>query len=151
MKLFLTIISLLLPVASFAQDAANVAPAVAAAGSAPAAPGVESLIFQLVIIFVIFYFLLIRPQQRKMKAHVAMTTALKKGDKVILGSGFKGKVVKAVEGDKFVDVEIAENVIVTVLRSAVTENEDKIMLVKANKGDLIEGAVNDNKKTKKSK
>jgi preprotein translocase subunit YajC len=146
MKLFIFAISLLTPLISLAQEAATVAPAVAGA-EAPAAPGVESLIFQLVIIFVIFYFLLIRPQQRKMKAHVAMTAALKKGDRVILASGFKGKVVKAVEGDKFVDVEIAENVIVTVLRSAVTENEDKIIPVKAAKSET----ANDNKKTKKLK
>lgn len=146
MKYVFVLISLLLPALSFAQDTAAVSAASAGAAT-PAAPGVESLIFQLVIIFVIFYFLLIRPQQRKMKAHVAMVAALKKGDRVILSAGFKGKVVKAVEGDKFVDVEIAENVVVTVSRSSITDNEDKPQPVKSIKAET----ANDNKKAKKSK
>jgi preprotein translocase subunit YajC len=50
-----------------------------------------------------------------------MATGLKKGDKVITGAGFVGVVTKAVEGDKFVDVEIAKGVEVKVLRSSITE------------------------------
>ena len=125
MKYILTLITYLLPAIAFAQDTAAVG--VTGADAAGANPGIESLVIQLGIIFVIFYFLLIRPQQKKFKAHTQMVLGLKKGDKVLTGGGFVGTVTKAPEGDRFVDVEIANGVEVKVLRSTITElTTDKI-------------------------
>jgi preprotein translocase subunit YajC len=115
MKYILTLISYLLPTLALAQTTATT-------GAADAGqPGVESLVIQLGIIFVIFYFLLIRPQQKKFKAHTQMVQGLKKGDKVVTGGGFLGTITKADSEDKFVSVEIANGVEVKVLRSSVNE------------------------------
>ncbi len=73
----------------------------------------------LVLIFVVFYFLLIRPQQRKQKEHRSMLTALRRGDRVITGGGILGTVNKVVS-DEEVTVDIANNVQVRVLRSTIT-------------------------------
>ncbi|MCE3232510.1 MAG: protein translocase subunit yajC [Rickettsiaceae bacterium] len=92
------------------------------AQSAPAAgePGLVANLLPLLLIFVVFYFLLIRPQQQKLKAHGALVEALKKGDEVITAGGILGKVVKA-EEDKILHVEIANDVVIRVNRSAVTD------------------------------
>ncbi len=74
----------------------------------------------LVLIFVVFYFLLIRPQQKKAKMHRSMVEAVKRGDKVITGGGLVGTVTKASEGNE-IQVEIAEGVRVKVLRHTLTE------------------------------
>ena len=73
----------------------------------------------LVLIFVIFYFLLIRPQQKARKDRRAMLDNLRRGDDVITGGGIIGKVTK-VNNDTEVTVEIAENVKVTIARSTIT-------------------------------
>ena len=67
----------------------------------------------LILIFVIFYFFLIRPQQKKVKEHKAMVEALKKGDKIVTSGGITGTITRVVDNDK-VEVEIAENVTVEV-------------------------------------
>ena len=72
----------------------------------------------IVLIFVIFYFLLIRPQQKKMKEHRAMVEALRRGDQVITQGGLVGKVVK-VKDDGELEVEIAEGVKVRVIKSTI--------------------------------
>ena len=74
----------------------------------------------LVLIFAVFYFLLIRPQQKKMKEHRAMVEASSKGDKVITAGGLMGAITK-IEDDKIALVEISENVNVKVVRSTITE------------------------------
>ncbi len=74
----------------------------------------------LVLIFVVFYFLLIRPHQKKAKMHRTMVEAVKRGDKVITGGGLVGTVTKAPEGNE-IQVEIAEGVRVKVLRHTLTE------------------------------
>ena len=74
----------------------------------------------LVLIFVVFYFLLIRPQQKKMKTHRTMVEALKRGDKVVTGGGLLGTVTKALEGSE-IQVEIADGVRVKVMRSTIQE------------------------------
>lgn len=71
----------------------------------------------LVLIMAVFYFLIMRPQQKKFKAHQAMVAALKAGDKVVLASGFKGTVKKA--GEQFFTVEIARGIDVEVERNAI--------------------------------
>lgn len=73
----------------------------------------------LVLIFVVFYFLLIRPQQKKQKDHRTMLDALRRGDRVVTGGGILGTVSKVVGTDE-VEVDIAANVRVRVLRSTIT-------------------------------
>ena len=70
----------------------------------------------LVLIFVIFYFFLIRPQQKKVKDHKAMVEALKRGDKVITSGGIVGTVERIIDNDK-VEVQIAENINLAVFRA----------------------------------
>ena len=69
----------------------------------------------LILIFVIFYFFLIRPQQKKVKEHKAMVESLKKGDKVVTSGGITGTISRVVDNDK-VEVEIADNITVEVIR-----------------------------------
>jgi len=69
----------------------------------------------LILIFVIFYFFLIRPQQKKVKEHRAMVESLKKGDKIVTSGGITGTITRVIDNDK-VEVEIADNVTVEVIR-----------------------------------
>ncbi len=71
----------------------------------------------LILIFVAMYFLLIRPQQKKMKLHQEMVAALAKGDEVTTNGGILGKIVSL--DDSFVTVEIAQNVSIKLQRSAI--------------------------------
>jgi preprotein translocase subunit YajC len=73
----------------------------------------------LVLVFVIFYLLLIRPQQKRMKEHQAEIAAVKKGDRVVTGGGLIGKVTKV--GDTEVEVELAQNVRVQALKSTLSQ------------------------------
>ena len=70
----------------------------------------------LILIFVIFYFFLIRPQQKKVKDHKAMVEGLKRGDKVITSGGITGTVERLIDNDK-IEVEIAENVKVEIVKA----------------------------------
>ncbi len=70
----------------------------------------------LILIFVIFYFFLIRPQQKKVKEHKAMVEALKRGDVVITSGGITGTVERIIDNEK-VEVEIAENVKVEIVKA----------------------------------
>ena len=72
----------------------------------------------LILIFVIFYFFLIRPQQKKVKEHKAMVSALKRGDEVVTSGGIVGKVEKVYEDDK-IDLAISENVSVKIVKSTI--------------------------------
>ncbi len=73
----------------------------------------------LILIFVVFYFLLIRPQQKKMKDHKATLSAIRRGDKVVTGGGIVGNVTKVVD-DNEVMVEIADGVKVKVQRALIS-------------------------------
>ena len=75
----------------------------------------------LILIFLIMYFLLIRPQQKKVKEHQAMVAALRRGDRVVTQGGLLGKVTRVKEGDAEIEVEIAPNVKVQVVRSTVAQ------------------------------
>ena len=72
----------------------------------------------LILIFVIFYFFLIRPQQKKVKEHKQMVSTLKRGDEVITSGGIVGRVERILGDDK-VDILISENVTVQVIQSTV--------------------------------
>ena len=74
----------------------------------------------LVLIFVVFYILLIRPQQKKVKAHKMLVEALGRGDRVVTGGGLMGTVSKVI-GDNELQVEIAEGVRVRVVRHTIQE------------------------------
>ena len=73
----------------------------------------------LILIFVIFYFLLIRPQQRKVKEHKAMVDAVGRGDMVIASGGLIGKIVRVLEDDK-IELEISDSVTVKVVKSSIS-------------------------------
>jgi preprotein translocase subunit YajC len=96
-----------------------VSPAYAQASGAGGGDVFVSLL-PLVLIFIVFYFLLIRPQQQKMKQHKAMLEALKKGDQVLTGGGIVGKVTR-VDPDGMVMVEIAQGVQVKVLKGTISD------------------------------
>jgi len=72
----------------------------------------------LILIFVIFYFFLIRPQQKKIKDHKLMVASLKRGDQVITSGGIVGRIERVLEDDK-VDISISENVTVQVVQSTI--------------------------------
>jgi preprotein translocase subunit YajC len=74
-------------------------------------------ILMLVVLFGVFYFLLIRPQQKRVKEHKNMTDALKKGDEIVTFGGVLGRITDI--GDAFVDVEIASNIIVKVQKQSI--------------------------------
>jgi preprotein translocase subunit YajC len=79
-------------------------------------------VFPLVLVFVIFYFLMIRPQQKRMKEHQAQIAAVKKGDRVVTGGGLVGKVTKV--GDTEVEVELAQGIRVQAVKSTLTQVVD---------------------------
>jgi len=72
----------------------------------------------LILIFVIFYFFLIRPQQKKIKDHKSMVAALKRGDEVITSGGLIGRIEKVHEDDK-VDLLISDGITVKVIKSTI--------------------------------
>jgi len=92
------------------------------AQAAGAAPGGQDMLIQflpLIALVVLFYFLMIRPQQRRMKQHQALLAAIKRGDTVVLSSGVIGKVVRV--EDKDVGLEIATGVTVKVRKAMIAE------------------------------
>ena len=83
----------------------------------------EQMLIQLMplfLIFAIFYFLLIRPQQRRAKEHKEMVAGVQRGDKIVSSGGIRGKVVKVV-GEFDVEVEISQGVNVTLVKSTLAE------------------------------
>jgi preprotein translocase subunit YajC len=103
------------------------------AQAAPAAGGSDILVQMLpfVLIFVIMYFLLIRPQQRRVKAHQEMIKNVRRGDTVVLNSGMIAKVTKVID-DNEAEVEIAEGVKVKVIKSMIADVRNKTEPVPAN-------------------
>ncbi len=90
------------------------------AQGAGGAGGAFASFVPLILIFVIMYFLLIRPQQKKVKEHQAMVTALRRGDQVVTQGGIIGKVTKVKE-DGEIELEIASGVKVRVVKSTVAQ------------------------------
>ncbi|NBX06346.1 MAG: preprotein translocase subunit YajC [Betaproteobacteria bacterium] len=93
------------------------------AQTAPAAGGdMQSTLMSmlpLALMFVVLYFVMIRPQMKKQKEHAAMIAALAKGDEVITGGGLLGKVSKM--GDNFIGLEVSQGVEIQIQRSAVVQ------------------------------
>ena len=82
-------------------------------------PGALGAFLPIILIFVVFYFLLIRPQQKKMKEHKEMLAAIRRGDRIVTGGGIVGTVSKVID-DNEVQVEIAEGVRVRVHRGLIS-------------------------------
>ncbi len=97
-----------------------------AQGATGAAAGPSFLIQMIpfIAIIAIMYFLIIRPQQQRMKAHQAMIAAVKRGDVVVTSGGIIGKVVKVMENDE-VMVEIADDVRIKVVKSTIADIRSK--------------------------
>lgn len=114
------------------------------AATAPAQGSVASMFIQLGLIFLIFYFLLIRPQQKKIKQQEAMLNAIKKGDKIITNGGVYGKVVEAEPFD--LTVEIAKGVEVKIVRAMVREVINDDIKISANEKKSDKKPANSNKK-----
>ena len=92
------------------------------------AAGGASLTAQLlpfVLIFGIFYLFLIRPQQKRAKAHRELVNNVKRGDKVVTSGGLRGTIAKAVADQDYVEVEIAKDVKVELVRSMIATVEPK--------------------------
>ncbi len=96
-----------------------VTPAYAQAANAGGASALTSFI-PLILIFVIMYFLLIRPQQKKVKQHQAMVAALRRGDQVVTAGGVIGKVTKVKEAGE-IEIEIASGVKVRVIQATISQ------------------------------
>jgi len=90
----------------------------------------------IVLIFVVFYFLLIRPQQKKVKQHRDMLSMVKRGDRVLTGGGIIGTVTRVKDNDELV-IEIAEGVKITVLRGTLSDV--------LSRGEPAAGSGNDNR------
>jgi preprotein translocase subunit YajC len=88
-------------------------------------PGMLTQLLPFILIFVVFYFLLIRPQQKRAKDHKNLVNSLKRGDQVVTSGGIKGKVTKAADGSEIITVEIAKGIEVEVVRAMVAEVRDK--------------------------
>ncbi|WP_066769689.1 preprotein translocase subunit YajC [Sphingobium sp. CCH11-B1] len=100
------------------------------AGGQASGAGILVQMAPLVLIFVVFYFLLIRPQQKKMKEHKAKIDAVKKGDQVVTGGGLVGKVVRV--DDIYVDIELAPGMKVKAVKSTLAEVIDPATAKPAN-------------------
>lgn len=98
----------------FISDALAEAPA---AGAAAGQPDPIASFLPLIVIFVIFYFLLIRPQSKRAKEHKAMVAALTKGDEVVTNGGLLGRI-SAID-DSFITLEISDGVEVNIQRNAI--------------------------------
>jgi preprotein translocase subunit YajC len=105
----------------------------AATGAAPA--GATDILIQfapILLLVVIFWLLIFRPQQKRMKAHQAMIAAVTRGDTVVTTGGLVGKVTKAVDGEDF-EVEIAQGTRVKVTRGSIQDVRNKSTPVNDNK------------------
>ena len=78
-----------------------------------------------VLIFVVFYFFLIRPQQKRAKEHREMVSQLRRGDKLITSGGLVGTVTKSVDAQETVEVEIAKDVKVNIMRTMIADKRSK--------------------------
>jgi preprotein translocase subunit YajC len=101
-----------------------ITPAFAQAAGAPGGGDMFMQLMPFALVLIIMYFLLIRPQQRRVKAHQEMVKNLRRGDVVVLNSGMIAKVSKVID-DHEIEAEIADNVRVRVIRAMVAELKSK--------------------------
>jgi preprotein translocase subunit YajC len=91
----------------------------ASAGAAPAGGGME-MIIMLAVCGLVFFFMIYRPQAKRVKEHKSLMSALTKGDEILTQGGIVGKIVKVSDEKDFIVVSIAENTEVTVQKGAIT-------------------------------
>ncbi|MFO1034777.1 MAG: preprotein translocase subunit YajC [Hyphomicrobiales bacterium] len=101
-----------------------ITPAFAQSAATPGAGDVFGFLLPMIAVMGVFYFLLIRPQQRKMKEHQQLLSTVTKGDTVVTNGGLIGKVVKVVDDNELL-VEVGENVKVRVLKSGLSDVRGK--------------------------
>jgi len=94
-----------------------IATAYAEGGAAATTPSIVDFL-PLIILFVVFYFLLIRPQTKRVKEHKSLVDHLAKGDEIVTNGGIIGRIVDL--GDNFIEIEIADNTAVKVQRQAIS-------------------------------
>ncbi|WP_427792389.1 preprotein translocase subunit YajC [Brevundimonas diminuta] len=97
--------------------------------------GLMALVVQIapiVAIFILFYFLMIRPQQKRMKAHQALIAGVKRGDEVVLSNGMVGKVTRVEDAEAM--VEISQGVNVRVVKSMIAEVRNRTAIAANDKG-----------------
>lgn len=109
-----------------------VTPAYAQAAGAGGAMDIVSSLAPILILVVIFWFLIFRPQQKRVKEHQAMLNAVRRGDTVVTTGGIVGKVVR-VQDNEDLEVEIAQGVKVKVVRSMISDVRSKAEPVNDNK------------------
>ncbi len=109
-----------------------------AAGSTPGAGDLIGFVFPMIAIAVVFYFFMIRPQQKKVKEHQEMLGKAARGDTVVTNGGLIGKVIRVVDDNELL-VEVGENIKVRVLRQGIADVRSKGEPMKAE-------AANDSKK-----
>jgi preprotein translocase subunit YajC len=102
-----------------------ISPAYAQTGGPGGMGELFNLIVPMLMVFVIFYFFMIRPQQQRMKQHRATIDSIRRGDTVVTSGGIVGKVTKVSEGSAEIEVEIADNTRVRVIKSTVAEVRGK--------------------------
>lgn len=91
-----------------------------AASGAAQGPGIMGSLLPIVLIIPVFYFLLIRPQQKKAKEHKALISAIKRGDRVVTTGGILGVVTKVIDNGE-VQLEIADGVRIRILRASISD------------------------------
>ena len=126
-----------------------ISPAFAQAGGAPGGDMFVQLL-PLLLIFVVFWFFLIRPQQKKAKQHREMVANVRRGDQVVTGGGLLGKVTKVID-ESTIQVELSENVRVQVLSTTLQDVLSKGAPVAAAKGDSKEENKSSNNDAKDKK
>jgi preprotein translocase subunit YajC len=97
--------------------------------------GLMAMVVQIapiVAIFILFYFLMIRPQQKRMKAHQALIAGVKRGDEVVLSNGMVGKVTRVEDAEAM--VEISQGVNVRVVKSMIAEVRNRTAIAANDKG-----------------
>ncbi|HEX7006375.1 MAG TPA: preprotein translocase subunit YajC [Alphaproteobacteria bacterium] len=124
----------------------------AAGGGGLGGDGMLTGLLPIILIFVVFWFLLIRPQQKRMKEHKAMIANLRRGDKVVTGGGIIGTITKVLDEGE-VEVEIASDVKVRVARATITDvlNKTAPVAAKGGGGKGAADAADDDEEDSKSK
>jgi len=95
-----------------------------AQAAAPAGGGLLIQLLPFILIFAIIYFLILRPQQKRAKAHRELVAGLRRGDAIVTSGGIIGKVAKVID-DHEISVEVAEGIKIKILRSSVTDVRSK--------------------------
>lgn len=102
-----------------------ITPALAQAGAPAGGDAITSLIVPMALMIAIFYFLIIRPQQSRAKAHREMMEKVRRGDTVVTSGGFVGRVTKVTDASDEIEVELSDTMRVRVLKSTLMDVRSK--------------------------